>query len=148
MKTTFVKFSPKEGLEMALEDHFDQGLRLSNVYFDKKGGYCLVVDDNNLLDVPDHDEEVKKIIAANPEQYVMVPQSYRETEINLMWEFACEYECEKLCPSKFRNRISEFKWRVRDFGLEGEWLNFRYEYYLDKVKKWCERNGLNIEDFL
>ena len=148
MKSKWIKFSPKEGLELVLEDYFEQGLRLIDVYFDRQEKCCLLVDANGLLDTEGHDHYLRQIIDENPGRYVRLPQSYPSRELQLMEEFVYEHDCPILSPSGFRNSISEFYDKVRKLGLESEWLNFRENYYLIKFRCWADRNDIDIKDFM
>ena len=95
------------------------------------------------------DPELEEEIDENYEDYIPLPDKYSINEHEMMRAYIYHLPEGENQDRLFnviggRGTFRRFKDEVYDLGLEQQWYQYRDEEYERIARKWCEKNGIEI----
>ena len=138
--------SLEDGIRIASDGAYIEGLPLFVVYYDRENKACLMLDEHHLNGFDDDNDEIlSEFVSNHPERFVRVPHEVTSHDYDLMEDFAHMKKNPKLIQALLGRRpMATFNDLVAELRLDREWLNFRYKAYDDQFKKWAEEYDIEL----
>lgn len=135
-----------DGIQMASQGAYIEGLPLFVVYYDRENKGCLMLDKHHLNGFnDDNDEILSEFVSNHPERFIRIPHEVASHDYDLMEDFAYMKKNSKLIQALHGRRpMATFNDLVAELRLDREWLNFRYKAYDDQFKKWAEEYDIEL----
>ena len=138
--------SLEDGIRIASDGAYIEGLPLFVVYYDRENKACLMLDEHHLSGFADDNDEILSAFVSNhPERFIRVPHEVASHDYDLMEDFAHMKKNPKLIRAlQGRRLMATFNDLVAELRLNREWLNFRYKAYDEQFKKWAEEYDIEL----
>jgi len=141
----------------ALAEAMDYQMDGYSLYLNVETGEIVEVSDEDLgrmesgeeLEFPE-DEDLLREIIERPEVYRALPSKYDIHEYNIMRNFAYAQKGrlrdDLLRALSGRGAFRYFKDTIHRYGVADRWYAFKEEVLKEMARKWCEKEGLVVED--
>lgn len=140
-----------EALELYSEEsHYFYNVKTEEIIYVSSDDLRIAEDDNmpNNLPAWQKDEVETAIdIVENFDDYINLPSQYDIDEYEIMSEFCCSLENEKisneLCDTIIgRGAFKRFRNCVERYGIEKQWYAFKDKAIHDMAIEWCNYNNI------